>query len=149
MTAQPVGAGGAERLRFKDFSFKRLASGRCQARVVLGWSDGRQFIGESAGVTSQTGELRCGAAAAVHALAPAVRDSAAQRADSLAPRGDAAAGAGDSAAALQRLVQTPSRDSAPPAVRGEEVAKEAERLFGAEGRAAIGAAPTPGEPSFD
>jgi|SRR5437660_11140135 len=73
MTAQPVGAGGAERLRFKDFSFKRLASGRCQARVVLGWSDGRQFIGESAGVTSQTGELRCGAAAAVHALEQAVQ----------------------------------------------------------------------------
>ena len=74
MTAAPVGAGGvAERLRFKDFTFKRLASGRCHARVVLGWSDGRQFVGESHGVTSQTGELRCCAAAAVQALEQAVQ----------------------------------------------------------------------------
>jgi len=77
MTAQPVGGGGTvgggERLRFKDFSFKRLASGRCQARVVLGWADGRQFTGESNGVTSQAGELRCCAAAAVHALEQAVQ----------------------------------------------------------------------------
>ena len=41
-------------------------------------------------------------------------------------------------------------DSAPaPAVRGEDVAREAERLFGPEGRAAVGAAATPGEPLFD
>src|SRR5437879_3579862 len=41
-------------------------------------------------------------------------------------------------------------DSAPaPAVRGEDVAREAERLFGPEGRAAVGAAATPGEPPFD
>jgi hypothetical protein len=73
MTAAPVGMGVAERLRFKDFTFKRLASGRCQARVVLGWSDGRQFVGESNGVSSQTGELRCCAAAAVHALEQAVQ----------------------------------------------------------------------------
>ena len=59
--------------RFKDFAFKRLASGRCQARVVLGWSDGRQFVGESSGVSSQTGELRCCAAAAVRALEQAVQ----------------------------------------------------------------------------
>src|SRR5207249_3026305 len=36
-----------------------------------------------------------------------------------------------------------------PAVRGEDVTREAERLFGPEGRAAVGAAPTPGEPLFD
>jgi peptidoglycan lytic transglycosylase D len=39
-------------------------------------------------------------------------------------------------------------DSALPALRGEEVEREAERLFGAEGRAVIGAARSP-EPTFD
>src|SRR5213596_1441635 len=48
-----------ERLRFQDFAFERLASGRCRAKVVLSWSDGRQFTGESDGVISQAGELRC------------------------------------------------------------------------------------------
>jgi len=57
-----------ERLRFHDFSFERLATGHCRARVVLSWSDGRQFVGESEGVNSQTGELRCSAMAAVRAL---------------------------------------------------------------------------------
>jgi hypothetical protein len=55
-------------LRFQDFAFQRLASGRCRARVVLSWSDGRQFVGESEGVISQAGELRCSASAAVRAL---------------------------------------------------------------------------------
>ncbi|HUK20806.1 MAG TPA: hypothetical protein VLV45_04525 [Gemmatimonadales bacterium] len=36
--------------------------------MVLSWSDGRQFIGESEGVNSQAGELRCSAQAAVRAL---------------------------------------------------------------------------------
>jgi membrane-bound lytic murein transglycosylase D len=56
----------------------------------------------------------------------------------------------DSTAALAPLAR-PARDStaAVPAVRGEEVAKEAERLFGAEGKVVIGAVPSPGEPSFD
>jgi hypothetical protein len=64
------GAGGAggERLRFKDFEFQRLASGRCRAKVVLSWGDGRQFTGESEGVISQAGELRCCAQATVRAL---------------------------------------------------------------------------------
>jgi hypothetical protein len=57
-----------ERLRFHDFSFERLPSGQCRARVVLSWSDGRQFVGEAEGVISQAGELRCSAAAAVRAL---------------------------------------------------------------------------------
>ena len=61
------GAGG-ERLRFKDFEFQRLASGRCRAKVVLSWGDGRQFMGESEGVISQAGELRCCAQATVRAL---------------------------------------------------------------------------------
>ena len=68
MTAPSGGSPHAERLRFQDFAFQRLASGRCRARVVLSWSDGRQFVGESEGVISQAGELRCSASAAVRAL---------------------------------------------------------------------------------
>ena len=62
---------GAERLRFQEFTFQRLPNGRCRAKVVLTWSDGREFVGESDGVTSQAGELRCSAVAAVQALARA------------------------------------------------------------------------------
>jgi hypothetical protein len=40
--------------------------------VVLSWADGREFVGESDGVTSQAGELRCSAVAAVEALERAV-----------------------------------------------------------------------------
>src|SRR2546423_8157870 len=57
-----------ERLRFQEFGFQRLANGRCRAKVVLTWSDGRRFEGSSDGVSSQTGELRCCAVAAVNAL---------------------------------------------------------------------------------
>lgn len=66
MGASPGGVG--ERLRFQDFEFQRLASGRCRARVVLSWADGRHFAGESEGVISQAGELRCCAEATVRAL---------------------------------------------------------------------------------
>src|SRR5258705_1511932 len=62
------GGGYPERLRFHEFAFERLANGRCRARVVLTWADGRQFVGESEGVISQAGELRCSAHAAVRAL---------------------------------------------------------------------------------
>jgi hypothetical protein len=62
-----------ERLRFHEFGFQRLADGRCRAKVVLTWSDGRRFEGSSDGVSSQTGELRCCAVAAVHALEQAVQ----------------------------------------------------------------------------
>ena len=67
---QGGGGGGPseQRLRFKDFEFQRLASGRCRAKVVLAWADGRQFQGESDGVISQAGELRCCAEATVRAL---------------------------------------------------------------------------------
>src|SRR5438105_1922661 len=58
----------AERIRFQDFQFQKLASGRCRAKVVLTWADGRQFTGESDGVISQAGELRCCAEATVRAL---------------------------------------------------------------------------------
>jgi hypothetical protein len=63
---------GKERLRFHAFTFQRLPNGRCHAKVVLSWSDGREFVGEADGVTSQAGELRCSAVAAVQALARAV-----------------------------------------------------------------------------
>jgi hypothetical protein len=57
-----------ERLRFDEFQFERLASGRCRAEVVLSWTDGRRFVGDADGVMSQAGELRCSASAAVRAL---------------------------------------------------------------------------------
>src|SRR5204863_444557 len=56
------------RLRFQEFAFERLANGRCRAKVVLTWADGRQFVGEAEGVISQAGELRCCAEATVRAL---------------------------------------------------------------------------------
>lgn len=63
----------SERLRFEEFAFQRLPNGRCRAKVVLTWADGRRFEGEADGVTSQAGELRCCAAAAVQALERAVQ----------------------------------------------------------------------------
>jgi hypothetical protein len=39
----------------------------------LSWSDGREFAGESEGVISPTGELRCAAEATVQALEKAVK----------------------------------------------------------------------------
>ena len=75
MGESPGGGGGGggggpneQRLRFREFEFQRLASGRCRAKVVLSWADGRQFQGESDGVISQAGELRCCAEATVRAL---------------------------------------------------------------------------------
>src|SRR2546430_14409909 len=68
VTAPMSRAPGDERLRFKGFDFQRLASGRCRATVVLASPDGREFTGESEGIISQAGELRCGAAATVRAL---------------------------------------------------------------------------------
>jgi hypothetical protein len=62
-----------ERLRFHEFGFQRLPNGRCRAKVILTWSDGRRFEGSSDGVSSQTGELRCCAVAAVNALEQAVQ----------------------------------------------------------------------------
>lgn len=69
MTARFEGGGASSpRLKFHDFAFQRTPDGRCRAKVVLSWVDGRQFAGEAEGVTSQTGELRCAAAASVRAL---------------------------------------------------------------------------------
>ena len=59
-------------MRFQVFGFDRLPNGRCRAHVLLSWTDGREFVGESEGMTSQAGELRCSAEAAVRALEQAV-----------------------------------------------------------------------------
>ena len=58
------------------FKLDRLPSGECRARVTLAWPDGPRFEGEARGLTSQAGELRCAAQAALQALAQAVRDPA-------------------------------------------------------------------------
>lgn len=68
MAAETGGPPSGERLRFLEFAFQRLPNGRCRAKVVLAGPNGRQFVGECDGVTSQAGELRCSAIAAVHAL---------------------------------------------------------------------------------
>jgi hypothetical protein len=62
-----------ERLRFQTFALDRLADGSCRARVLLSWNDGREFVGEAQGMSSQAGELRCSAEAAVLALQHAVQ----------------------------------------------------------------------------
>src|SRR3989441_507897 len=127
-------------------------------------------MGESDGVISQAAELSagCGGAGGVRgpasaALTPAAPDSTTL---SLSPslRGADSVGAlvaraeQDSAADQQLLdslhrphPRVDSLQGRPPAkssIKGEEVEREAERLFGAEGRAVIGAAPSP-EPTFD
>ncbi|UCG85573.1 MAG: hypothetical protein JSW71_16810 [Gemmatimonadota bacterium] len=60
------------RLKFVDFDFSILPSGRCRSRVVLGWKDGVAYEGAADGIASQTGELRCAAEATVKALEQAV-----------------------------------------------------------------------------
>ena len=62
----------SERLRFAEFTLDRLPNGRCRARVGLTWKESEQFTGESEGLASQAGELRCAAQACVSALAEAV-----------------------------------------------------------------------------
>src|SRR5256886_2294099 len=105
------------------------------------------------------GITACGGGAGSHAGAvePAVRDpAAAHTVDSL---GAGIAGVEQDSAADQQVLDSlhktlPRADSTRPrgdsaaAVKGEEVEREAVRLFGAEGKAVIGAAP-PAEPTFD
>ncbi len=62
-----------DRVRFTEFTLERPPNGRCRARVVLGWQEGDEFVGESEGLGSQAGELRCAAEACVIALTKAVR----------------------------------------------------------------------------
>ena len=68
MTASPA----RERLKFVEFEFATLASGRCRSRVVLEWREGVSFEGSAEGLSSQTGQLRCAAEATVEALEQAV-----------------------------------------------------------------------------
>jgi hypothetical protein len=63
------------RLRFTDFSLERLASGQCRARVALAWPNAEAFVGESTGLSSQAGEMRCAAQACLHAIARAMPES--------------------------------------------------------------------------
>ncbi len=63
-----------DRLRFSQFVLDRLANGRCQARVVLAWQDGAEYTGESEGLASASGELRCAAEACVLALTRATNN---------------------------------------------------------------------------
>jgi hypothetical protein len=62
-----------DRFKFAEFVLDRLPNGRCRARVTLSWQDIEEFTGESEGLGSQSGELRCAAEACVHALTKAVR----------------------------------------------------------------------------
>jgi len=62
-----------DRVKFVDFTLVRLRTGRCRARVKLSWEEGDEFVGESEGLSSQAGELRCSAEACVDALAKAVK----------------------------------------------------------------------------
>jgi len=107
------------------------------------------------------GVAACGGAGGSHAGAvePAVRDSAA--AHSVDSLGAAIARVEQDSAADQQVLDSlhrvlPHPDStrarsdsaAPPPVKGEEVEREAVRLFDKEGKALVGAAPSP-EPTFD
>ncbi len=62
----------SDRLRFSHFEIERLVNGRCRADVRLTWQDESEYHGESAGLASQAGELRCAAQACVNALAKSV-----------------------------------------------------------------------------
>jgi hypothetical protein len=62
-----------DRLKFAEFVLDRLTSGRCRSRVVLTWQETQEFDGESEGLASQAGELRCSAEACVIALEKAVQ----------------------------------------------------------------------------
>lgn len=64
-----------DRLRFADFVLDRLASGRCRAKVTLSWQDADEWLGESEGLASQSGELRCAAEACVIALTKATKSA--------------------------------------------------------------------------
>jgi hypothetical protein len=50
-----------------------MNTGRCVARVALGWGGEQAALGEAHGLTSPSGDLRCAAEACLSALAQAVR----------------------------------------------------------------------------
>ena len=57
-----------ERLRFSDFRMARTPSGRSSAHVELEWVDGVRVSGGAEGQTSELGDLRLAAEAALRAL---------------------------------------------------------------------------------
>lgn len=57
-----------ERLRFTDFRFSRTPAGLCGAEVELEWVDGVRVMGRSEGQTSELGDLRIAATAALRAI---------------------------------------------------------------------------------
>jgi hypothetical protein len=61
------------RLRFAEFRLDRLPSGRCSAFVILTGPGGARYEGESKGLASQAGELRCAAQACIAALTQSVQ----------------------------------------------------------------------------
>ncbi|NOT06685.1 MAG: hypothetical protein HOP28_00620 [Gemmatimonadales bacterium] len=65
-----------DRLKFAGFKIERLPTAECRARVTLMSLDGTKFEAEARGLTSETGELRCAAQAALLALAQAFREPA-------------------------------------------------------------------------
>jgi len=60
------------RLRFAEFGIERLPSGRCSTSVLLVGPTGAKYQGESQGLASQAGELRCAAQACISALTQSV-----------------------------------------------------------------------------
>jgi hypothetical protein len=57
-----------ERLRFVDFRFGRTPQGLCHAEVELEWLDGARVLGKASGTSSELGDLRCAAEAAIDAI---------------------------------------------------------------------------------
>lgn len=57
-----------ERLRFTSFVFQRSPSGQTTAEVELEWLDGAHHTGKSRGVSSELGDLRVAADAALRAI---------------------------------------------------------------------------------
>ena len=57
-----------ERLRFVDFRFSRSQQGQCTAEVELEWLEGHRVVGRAIGQSSELGDLRCSAEAAIDAI---------------------------------------------------------------------------------
>lgn len=57
-----------ERLRLTSFVFQRTPSGQTKAEVELEWLDGQRIVGRAQGVSSELGDLRVSAEAALRAL---------------------------------------------------------------------------------
>ncbi len=67
----------SDRISLKEFEFKRLANGRCRARVVLAWPEGDEFVSTSEAENTQTGRLQCAVEATARALEQSVNDETA------------------------------------------------------------------------